>query len=362
MALCGVGAQQPVASGTAQSGVATHISEIGIDRSGLSMQSEAVRQKTLSDIHALHATWFRDGPSSGTPAGVANFVEELRLAKEQDLKVLITIMQMDEDYDGPLVMTDHGWRAKPLSQINLTKFSHRFSALLDALKAANIPVDAVEFGSEDDCYYYDADVPSGHTASASELHIWLRGYGEFLKTGAQILHDPRYYPQANIVTFGMAHSGDWPGAMPQSLAKPAKEVAMLADVDSFNYLDNASYHVNFIGTHIYASPSAPAETATALLHEDTWALGRAKPLWVTEFGFLDPTKFPNKTASDESQAVAQVLAAFDNLGQRVPLGPLCFYSYNSGAVDSSNHEHGLVDLKGNFVPVAGVLSARAKKR
>jgi hypothetical protein len=346
----------------AQEAATQKLSEIGIDRSGLSMQSEVVRQKTLNDIHALHATWFRDGPSSGSAAGVANFVEELRLAKQQDLKVLITIMQMDEDYDGPLVMTDHGWRAKPLSQINLTKFSHRFSALLDALKAANILVDAVEFGNEDDCYYYDADVPNGHAPSDAELETWLRGYGEFLKTGAQILHDPRYYPRAKIVTFGLAHSGDWPGARSQSLARPAQVLAKLANVDGFNYLDNASYHVDGFGTHIYASPSAPRESATALLREDVWALGRAKPLWVTEWGFLDPTKFPSKTARNESQGVAEMLAAFDDLGQRVPMGPFFFYSYNSGAVDSSNHEHGLVDLKGNFVPVAEVLSARAAMR
>lgn len=337
------------------------LSEIGIDRPGLNMQSEAVRQKTLSDIYALHATWFRDGPSSGTPAGVANFIEELRLAKQQNLKVLVNILQMDADYDTPLTMTDRGWRAKPLSQINLTKFSNRFRALLDALKAANLPLDAVEFGNEDDCYYYDADVPNGHAPSDAEVQTWLRGGDEFLKTGAQILHDPRYYPH-KIVTFGLAHSGDWPGAKPQSLARPAQMLAKLANVDGFNYLDNASYHVDGFGTHIYASPSNPTQSATALLREDVWALGRAKPLWVTEWGFLDPTKFPNKTARNESEGVAQILAAFDDLSQRVPIGPLFFYSYSSGAVDASNHEHGLVDLNGNFVPVAGVLSARAAKR
>jgi hypothetical protein len=35
--------------------------EIGIDRSNLSDQKEDVRKKTIEDIHALGAQWFRDG-------------------------------------------------------------------------------------------------------------------------------------------------------------------------------------------------------------------------------------------------------------------------------------------------------------
>ena len=99
--------------------------EIGINRSGLSLQEEATRQQTLQNIGALHATWFRDGPSSGSARGIANFVEEVRLAKRQSLRVLVNIVQMDEDYDIPLFTHDHGWKAKKLSQINLEKFAQR---------------------------------------------------------------------------------------------------------------------------------------------------------------------------------------------------------------------------------------------
>jgi hypothetical protein len=55
--------------------------ELGVDRSGLSLQSAAVQEKTLEDIRSLGATWFRDGPTSGSAQGVANFVNEVRLAK-----------------------------------------------------------------------------------------------------------------------------------------------------------------------------------------------------------------------------------------------------------------------------------------
>jgi hypothetical protein len=46
--------------------------EIGIDRSSLTRENEAVQEKTLEDIHALHARWFRDVLSGTTQQIVAN--------------------------------------------------------------------------------------------------------------------------------------------------------------------------------------------------------------------------------------------------------------------------------------------------
>ena len=171
--------------------------ELGIDRSHLSQQSLEVQQKSLSNIHTLGAKWFRDGPTSGSSRGVANFVQEAQLAKQQGLKILVDIMQMDEDYDTALPVNQLGWKEKKLSQINLNKYADRLRNLFGALKAANVEIDAVEFGNEDDQCYYDADVPQGHasTASQEEIMSWLRGYGQFLKVGAEVLHDPHYFPE-----------------------------------------------------------------------------------------------------------------------------------------------------------------------
>lgn len=300
----------------------------------------------------MGAIWFRDGPTSGSAQGVANFVNEVRLAKRQHLKFLMNIVQMDEDYDVPLQTHDHGWKAKKLSQIDLAKFTQRFQTLLSALKTAGLTIDAVEFGNEDDSYYYDADVPYDHPATAGELHTWLRGYGEFLKAGAAILHEPRYYPDAKIITFGIAHGCDECAGPPKHLSNPARVVARLKNVDGFNYLSNSSYRVDGYGTHIYASPNDVAGSATRTLREDAAALGPDRPLWLTEWGFLDPKAFPNKKGETLSQCLQAFLDTLDGLRARIPIGPIMFYRYDSWLSDAS----------GKLLPQAKVLAAYATKR
>lgn len=327
-------------------------SELGIDRSALSSQSAAVQQKTLGDIQSLGAIWFRDGPTSGSAQGVANFVNEVRLAKQRHLKFLVNIVQMDEDYDVPLQTHDHGWKAKKLSQIDLAKFTQRVQTLLGALKTDGLTIDAVEFGNEDDSYYYDADVPYDHPATAVELHTWLRGYGEFLKAGATILHEPRYYPDAKVITFGIAHGCDQCAGPPKHLSNPARVVAMLKNVDGFNYLSNSSYRVDGYGTHIYASPNDIAGSVTRTLRGDAAALGPDKPLWLTEWGFLDLKAFPNKKSETLSQCLQAFLDTLDGLRARIPIGPMMFYRYDSWLSDAS----------GKLLPQAKVLAAYAAKQ
>ena len=162
---------------------AQKLPEIGINRAGLSRQAEDLQQKTLQNFRALHATWLRDGPTSGSPQAIANFVGEVRLAG--------------------------------------------------------------------------------------------------------ILHDP-YYPQEKIITFGIAHGCDQCAGPPQHLSNPAKIVAVLKNVDGFNYIDNASYRVDGYGTHIYASPSIGGPGVTALLRQDVWALGRDKPFRDHRMGLPRP--------------------------------------------------------------------------
>jgi hypothetical protein len=323
--------------------------ELGIDRSQLSWQNEAVQERTVRDIHALHATWFRDGPISGSPKAIPGFVNEVKLVKQQNLKMLVTIGQMDEDYDGALEKNRCGWNLKRLSAINLDKYGQRLRTLFGALKDAHLEIDAVEFGNEYDVDCYDGDVPSGHAASPAEIATWLSGYGHFLKTGAEAVHS--FFPEAKIITFGITHSSDRWDNPPHHFSKPARIVAMLRNVNGFNYLDNSSYHVDGYGTHIYAQDDIE-EVITGYLREDSTYLGKDQPFWVTEWGFANPKGFPNKSGKSMNEALDQSLAIYEKMSREVPLGPLMFYRYDVWLADES----------GKLLPLSSTLSAWFAKR
>jgi hypothetical protein len=305
----------------------------------------------LNDIHMLGATWFRDGVTYGSARGVANCMDEVGRAKQQILSVLLNIAQTDSDYDNPdalpywRVGNRVGWKERKLSEINLDKFAQRFRTLLDALKAANLTIDAVEFGTEDDSYPHDADVPKDHKATPEEMKTWLHGYGQLLKTGAEILRNPSRFPEAKIITFGIAHGFD--ACDVSHLSSPVSFVAMLKDVDGHNYLDNSSYHVDGYSTHLYPSPNDIKNSVTSMLEQGVAALGRDRPIWISEWGFLDFKAIPNKKGQTLGQCMQEFLNVLDGLHQKIPIGPAMFYRYDVW----------LTDPAGNLLPNATVLSA-----
>lgn len=333
--------------------------EIGIDRSNLTTQSEAVQEKTLQGIRALHATWFRDVLSAAAkPELQAKFVNEVKLAKQNNLKMLVNVLPSYLDYDEPFANAGDdfkkicGWSGGDgkLSQINLTKFTQHLRAVLDAVKAANLSIDAFEIGNEFDTTCYDADVPVGHQASEKEIETWLRGYGEFLKAAALVIREPNYFPHSKIITFGMAHASDKWDKPWRHMSHPAALVARLRNVNGFNYLDNTSYHVDGYGTHIYPWPGDIVGSVRGTLTQDADELGPGKPLWVTEWGFLSKSSFPTQKGETISQGIKEILATFDSLAPSIPLGAVMFYRYDVWLTDPS----------GDLLPPANVFLEYAR--
>jgi hypothetical protein len=184
------------------------------------------------------------------------------------------------------------------------------------------------------------------------MMTWLRGYGEFLKAGALVIHDPRYFPQAKIITFGIAHADDRYDRPWHHISHPATVVARLRNVNGFNYLDNSSYQVDGYGTHIYPWPGDIAGSVKNTLREDAAAL-TDKPLWVTEFGFLNHSQFPNTKGQTLNQGIEEILATFNSLAQGISLGPLMFYSYHGWVANPFTQQ---------LLPPADVLSGYPSKR
>src|ERR1700733_43865 len=131
--------------------------KLGIDRSNLTKASESTQQKTIVAIRLLHAKWFRDVLSAaGTPEALDKFVNEVRLVKQNNLKMLVNVLPSYLDYDQPFANAGDdfkkmcGWSGGDgkLSQINLAKFTQHLRATLDAVKTANLTIDAFEIGNE----------------------------------------------------------------------------------------------------------------------------------------------------------------------------------------------------------------------
>jgi hypothetical protein len=151
-----------------------------------------------------------------TPDQVAKSVELVKLVSHNGLKMLAIIgpsyKDFDPGYKNPNAGRDFqnrcGWPqgSGELSKVSLTTFSQHLHSVLSAEKDANPTIDAFEIGNEYDGICFNGDVPNGHSASAEEIKTLLRGYRELLKTAAVAIR--QYFPNAKIITFGIAHSDD----------------------------------------------------------------------------------------------------------------------------------------------------------
>jgi hypothetical protein len=339
--------------------VASAQTEIGIDQSNLSTKNEQDRARTIAGIRAIGAEWFRDGYTSKASGGIADFVDEVRIAKQNHLKVLFNVLPVAEDYDsstqpenaGPEFAKLCGWSSgsRKLSLIDIEKFSVRFRGQLDALKTARLTPDAFEIGNEFDWICFNGDVPDGHEASAAEFTTAVRAYAHFLRAAATLVHSPSYFPNAKIITFGLAHGNDrWDKPM-HHFANPARMIAQLQNLDGFNYLDNPSYHVDGYGLHIYPSADSVSQFTSDLLRNDIATLGTSRPFWITEWG-LDSKRFPNKTGETRAQGMANFYSALKGF-KAATYGPVFYYAYAPPNGGSS-----LTDANGTLLPDArGVL-------
>jgi hypothetical protein len=336
--------------------------DVGIDQSNMIWEPKPKQAAIFAGIRKIGVGWFRDAfsyPASQIP----DFVDVVRQAKQANLKVLVVVMQDASDYDGAAAKAENaglafkircGWWAGSLklSRIDLTKFKTRLSALLSALKAANLEVDAFEIGNEDDWVCFNGDVPFGRAATAQDVSIAARGYARFLEAAAETIRNPHFFPEAKIITFGMSHAdAGWDEDPPHHLPNPAALVASLRDLDGKNYLDNARYHIDGYGSHIYPEADDIERSTLATLAKDTAALGTHLPVWITEFG-LRRGQFPNRKGQSRAQAIATF---FDTLAADKPaaFGPVFYYNY-------ADPSWGLTDARGNLLPAAGVLGREGR--
>ncbi len=335
-----------VSSGTARP-------ELGMDRSGLVVASEGERSSVISGSAQLGSRWFRDGFAfSPSPR---EYVDIVRKVKQNGMKMLTVILPSPVDFDSanPYVnagdvfrnLCGHPYGALPLSRINLEKFKTRLQIHFDAVRAAGLKVDAFEVGNELDWTCFNADVPFGRQASAADLTSIITAYAQFLKTAVEVIRNPRYFPTAKIITFGL-------GNLPSSFAPgyhledPAALVARLRNLGGVNYLQSVSGY----GVHIYPDARNAANEGRQVLNKNLRSL-KDKALWITEWGF-GTYQFPNSADVSRAQAMDQFLGMINSL-YFTKLGPAFFYAYSS-----PGEPFGLVNAQGNLLPESAVFSSR----
>jgi hypothetical protein len=317
--------------------------QLGVARSNLSRISPDKQQKILTGIAALGADWVRDGYN----------LEVFQRAREQHLKILEIIGPRQTDFD-PSYRSENagqefckrcGWTqgSSKLSRVNTAKMASRLRDEFDALKAANIEVDAFEIGNEYDWVCFNGDAPEGVLPTENQFKNAVRAYAHILRTAAEIIREPKYFPHAKIITFGICHSAD-----PKHSFDGDQFVAMLKNLDGFNYLDNEHYHVDGIGTHIYCSPDYVAGTLNERLRNDAKVIGKGKPFWITECGVGDASKYPSKKGQTFQRAVQEFYNTLDERGD-VPVAAVFYYPYEA-----------LANAPGQFTPAGTVLNTRAK--
>ena len=330
--------------------------DVGIARSNLIWETPQKQASVIAGIRKTGVGWFRDAfayPVNRT----ADFVGVVRQAKQAGLKMLVVVMQSPDDYNGTAVADNAGpafqklcgWPSGSLklSQINLDKFKERLRGLLTAAKAARLEIDAFEIGNEVDWTCFNGDVPFGRDASAEDVLTAARGYARFLEAAAETIRDKRYFPNAKIITFGMAHIDDaWDPPPRRHLPKPAAFVASLRNLDGKNYLSNARYRVDGYGSHMYSDANDIAQSVSKVLAADIEALGTDLPIWITEFGFR-ARQFPNRAGQTRGKAIEDFFKALAGEA-RATFGPAFYYAYDDA-------EFSLLDARGNLLPEAMTL-------
>ncbi len=336
--------------------------EVGIDRSNMIWEPKPKQASIFAGIRTMGVRWFRDA-FAYPPDRTSDFVDIVRQAKRARLKMLVVVTQDASDYDGTAPMAENagpafqrlcGWPggSLKLSRMNLSKFKNRLRGLLSSLKAAKLDVDAFEIGNEVDWVCFNGDVPFGRAARPNDILIAARGYARVLQAAAEVIRNPRFFPNAKIITFGMSHAdAGWDNAPPHHLPNPAAFVASLRHLDGVNYLSNARYHVDGYGTHIYPDPDDIKRSTAATLAKDTEALGSDLPIWITEFG-LRKKRFPNRAGENRSQAIRDFFEALAH-DSRNSFGPVFYYDYDGPS-------WGLTDARGHLLPEARALAQQCR--
>ena len=234
------------------------------------------------------------------------------------------------------------WGLPALSDADSEGFTKVFSAQLAALEAAGVKITAFEFGNELNTPRFNADFrpdqKSNRLLGVADLNnpkdvegsTVAAGYRAYLKVLATLkaLRDHSKVNSQTPILSGMSAVGFKGYARPPGTTIPdAVGIAESIEFMRQNGLDNL---VDGYAVHAYQSgdPKLSASARAALLEQTgvTTACTPAKPCWITEWGFNNPTQ---SCPLDDSMRVAPVREERDAFKQFISRGKIAAVVYYS---------------------------------
>jgi len=305
----------------------------------------------VTAIGGLGAPWLRTTIRS---AGIAASLAALAVdANKAGMSLELTILQDPEDYDDLTSAYNNntaaftelcGWAGGSMifSQLNVALYSQRLETNLKALKAASADVAAFEIGNELDWVCFNGDITMGQSPQASRMTAFIAKYALVLQESRRLID--LYYPQASLLTFGMANVG-FSGA-PSAVQDPQNLLVALKNVQGVNVLDQ----VDGFAEHIYPNPSSMAAALNPLASV-TQALGSSKPFWITEWGF------GNSTGVTRYSQLRQFLELANSTGS-INIRHLFLYTYADGSGFSLMDNDGVLDPSSRVIQQYNSLISR----
>ncbi len=245
--------------------------------------------RNVAALAALPAPWYRE--FSFTPSAMAQEIDGLRQVQAQGKRLLLVLTPDPADYDPPppyKYAGDPKYRSfcgssrgmLPLSGVDPARLAKRLAATLGQLKAAGISLGAVEIGNELDQVCFNGDLPVDRPGDVPEDQLlpYAEAYARFLDTAVDVIKQPRFYPDARILTFGTSNTIK---ALPDhAFQNDGMFISLLRNIAGKNLLSQ----VDAFAVHMYPDPRNDHLIAPALQTLLAQA-GETKPIWITEWGY-----------------------------------------------------------------------------
>jgi hypothetical protein len=265
------------------------------------------------------------------------------------------------------------WGVAALSDADPKGFSQWFAPTLSRLEAAHVRITAFELGNELNTPRFNADfrpeLISGRVMGLADLNnprdqegaAVAGGYHAYLAVMATLkeLRDHAAVNQKTPILTGMSANWGTPHAVQRGSGQP--DAVDAADSIAFLRQEGIDGFADGYAVHIYpdGNPDLSVESRVATLESTVLAgCGRgAKPCWMTEWGFNNPSQSCPLNDAARQRAVNAERAAFREFVRQGRLSTILYYSWSGVVPRAWEHEPPKTVDQGSIFRCGGLTDA-----